>query len=76
MKDYNLVETSLLEHTSIRYFPNAFLVKEYLVASSRALWANPTAPAATCLVKKGGTHTDTQTDTHRQRHRPTHSQVV
>jgi len=35
------------EITSTSSFPNVFLSRAYLVASSRALWASPTAPAAT-----------------------------
>lgn len=33
--------------TSTSSFPNVFLSRAYFVASSRALWASPTAPAAT-----------------------------
>lgn len=33
-------------------FPIVFLSMEYLVASSKALWAKPTAPAATCQYKQ------------------------
>lgn len=41
-----------INFTSQMSFPIVFLSMEYLVASSKALWAKPTAPAATCQYKQ------------------------